>query len=349
MSLSLSFMVNTPAAQNTIPDGCGTPDVACNNLFENSAGLFTISNIQAASDIPIFANPILYAQVRIERRPSAAVWRIYAPFYSFQPDGFCKVIIVGLADANDQYIPYYEVKASDSTFTVKLFGFCRDNNLPATSGEGNRFPDDGFRNTVSGISDFQALASEDKPDSLANIVRRATSTDNLCLLGNGLSSLLTQFAVFILYAPSAERETVWRKFVSEANNPLYENPESRSKIYCLLAEVEGGIPTPQPTTTPTPTPTSTTPPILFATETPTPTNTPIPFLDLAASPLPIPIQHPPLTIGQVLFLGFVLVVGGMLLAIVWLSLSPRRRFLWTIGLVAVLVLVFYFLLKQPIL
>jgi len=41
-------------------------------------------------------------------------------------------------------------------------------------------------------------------------------------------------------------------------------------------------------------------------------------------------------------------VGGVVLAMLWMSLSARRRFLWTVGLAAIAVLIAYFLFRSTL-
>jgi len=345
--LTVSLAHRPVSAQNNVPEGCDAAGITCDDLFENSGGRFTVSEIKAASDIPIFANPILTFTVTINviNRPDTPTWRLYTLFRRFQLDGYCEIMVVGLANKDNQYIPYYDV-TDDLSPDLKLFGFCRDNNLPGTNLEKNRFPDRDFSAT---ITDFQQIQSDSKPNALLSVVRLATAPENPCGIENGLSSLLTQFAVFILYTPDADRPTVWEDFIGKAQNPLYEADVTRAKIYCLLGGVDGGIPTPQPTPTDIPTPTPTTPPPFFSPPTPPPTSTPIPLLDLPAGPLlPIPLEQPNLTVGQVLLAGFLFLVGGVVLAMLWMSLSARRRFLWTVGLAAIAVLIAYFLFRSTL-
>jgi hypothetical protein len=349
--LITSYPATQSHAQNTIPEGCGG-DVLCDDLWGNSAGRFEITNISAISDIPIYANPILTLNITIRERPSAETWRLYTTFRHYlsqSNSGYCNLLIVGLADEQNNYIPYLDIQKSDPLPSqLKLFGFCQHMNLPNTNGEANRFPDSNF--TVTG--DFQELDDLNQRDGLACIVRRATSPDDPCKIADrrGLGSILTQFAVYILYTPVGDREKIGEDFQGKANNPLYgdHKSETRRQIYCLLEEVDGGIPTPVPTPRPIPTATETFTPLAVITNTPTPTPTPIPFQDLRAAPLPLLPEQVILTNGQVLWGSFVLLAGGMMLSVIWMSVSARRRWLWTLLILMAGLLIVYFIANPPV-
>lgn len=350
IALVVWVILPPPAQAQNLPTlSCTlTDDICQDNLWGNSLGRFTIKSIKAVSDIPIYANPLLTITLTINNRPSNPTWRLYSDYrdYNASQTEYCNLFVVGLADNDNppKYVEYLTIPPNVNEFSVNVFGFCRDMNLPGTGGATTkRFPDSDF---TAQASDFTALDSADSLDDLASIVRRAN--EDICGEGRGLRSILTQFAVYILYTQADDRETIWYDFQEVARNPLYGDvgSENRTYIYCLLGET--GIPTPAPTPTQSPTPTDAPEPTQTPIVSPTPTDTPVPFLELPTTPLPVLNNIVTgLTIGQVLGIGIGILVGGLVFALLWLSLKPRQRLLVITSAAAISLAVIYLLINRP--
>lgn len=344
IALVVWVILPPPAQAQNLTDLSCTPtdDICQDDLWESRLGRFTIKSIKAVSDIPIYANPLLTITITINNRPSNPTWRLYSGYrdYNASQTEYCNLFVVGLADnvIPPKYVEYLTIPPNVNEFSVNVFGFCRDMNLPGTGGAAKRFPDSDF---TAQASDFTRLDSTDLLNDLASIVRRAN--ENTCGGERGLHSILSQFAVYILYTREDDRETIWRDFQEKARTPLYGNvgSENRTYIYCLLGET--GIPAPAPTPPQPPPPTAT------AVVPLPPTNTPVPFLELPTTPLPVLNNIVTgLTIGQVLGIGIGILVGGVLFALLWLSLKPRQRLLVIASVAAISLAVIYLLINRPL-
>jgi hypothetical protein len=287
----------------------------------------TIVSIRAKSDLPIFTNPLLTIEYRLNDRvttqPTHLEIREPRRLLNRDPDRdeapqHCNLLMVGLSDSEDRYVSVLEVQ--ERTGLIDVFAFCQDFNLPGDPERGLPFPTS--QSSLGGDNNrrIESLPTVEV-EKLTRLIERATN--DTC--GVGLDSIATQFAIFILNAPTEMQPRMWERFMLRAGNPFYV--QYRDAIYCLLEEA--GITTPEPTPTPTATATASVTPIPAQAGLPSPT--PPPY-----SPLDEPSSVDNLSVGQALGL----LVGGSLALLVLGSMvrfSTRRQLL--IGIVVIVILV----------
>ena len=334
-----SWSTPTLAQTETPPQLNECDDTLCEDVFNSTR--VTVTAIRALSTYAYFQNPLLEADVTFEDNNSDNI-QLYMPNpQRLGSNGdHCDLVIVGLADSNDELQTIIEVDVSDTPARIKLLAFCQRINLP---GIDNTLP---FpkQSTTFDLEKLEIINHTSREGS-ALVTLINTVLNGTCMGGTwgweagaspsptpvpfnlNLKTLATQFAIFIYYADD-QRDMIWKQFLEEAQNRIYER--DYEGIYdCLLAPLSIGRPV-LPTTTPSPTPVVE----------PTITPTPVPEWDK-------PIVRVPL-IGQMISpLAFIIVTGltivAVVLGIVVLSISRFRRYLFA-AIIGTLVALGIFLL-----
>lgn len=280
-----------------------------------------------------FVNPMLTITFTLRGGTAAGAVTVTLPedaIYALtNADGYCPLHIVALADSGQ---PAFRLVVSPDTgrYSVRAFAFCTRFNLLSVPGPNglepppaSAYPPERYRWERPNSADTDQL--EPLTDPAAIIALRDRVLAQTCLDGHTpprpltFTHISTQFAVFILNAPTTQRDLIWRDFQVFAQNPLYGR--DRAGIYCLLAESGISEPAPTPTATPTPTP------------------TPAPIVNPTPTPLPLPDQ--PIAaegtlLSEVSFAEFfVLLAAALGAGLLVIVLLPRR----VRGLLLVLIII----------
>jgi hypothetical protein len=309
------------------------PFERCLNLV-NDRSLIEVVSIRAKSDLPVFTNPLLEVTFRLKTQNLPEVIGIEAGFYQLtNNDGStprrCNLLLTG-ADQNLNYVRYYQFETRLGSGNFDVYAFCRELNLPGTDGMQLAFPKS-ERDSSLPVENLSVL----EDGNLERIIAKITASDDGCKEGTGnpltLNSLAAQFAIFILYQPAAQRDSVWEDFLVQAKNSIYLRDRDEG-IYCLLKEVD--IQPPPPTSTFTPTATST--PVIPPTITPEPSPT-MTFVPLSDQTYNMPIIGERASLGEFFLVLAAGVTGTILLmaGVTAIRIPPRRLLLLLIALMLI--------------
>jgi len=196
--------------------------------------IFDLQWESVRGNAPVFVNP----QVNVTlTNPYNEPVRVYVPTDNWRvivPDsGKCPLLVVGIADDNNDGSLFYEDIGANDQRTRDLYTFCVQHsytNLPNDP----RIRED-VRNSVVGFPDGEftyQLQPFEQETLLSTVIERAKAED--CFPDNpaDLDRFASQMAVFIALEQQPNGLTPWRFFGVTMQSLAFSNDYAR--IYCLL-------------------------------------------------------------------------------------------------------------------